>query len=443
MTEIKDALVELNPWWKESFSLNYKQRFIYADMRRLMKQPHILALTGLRRVGKTTLMMKVIDDSIRSGTDPKDILYFSFDEFEKFDIRNLISAYEQTTSRNFGEGRKLLLLDDIQKLENWSSKLKSVYDRYKGSVRIIVSCSESLNILRTARESLGGRLFQLTVKPLSFPEFLDFKGVNYDTPALYERKLHSLYEEYLITQGFPEMVGVSDRYVIRKYLKESIVEKVLYHDLQVIAKVFDLSALESIVNITMSGPGQIVELTRLSIQLGISRQTLSKYMSYLEQSFILFKLYNYTGSARSSERKLKKYYPAIISPDLSFSTGTLEKSIAFEWSVVNQLRPSNFWRDSYKNEVDMILRQHEIEPVEIKLHTWDASGVLKFMHKFNVRKDLVEFSLKFKPLHDSYEYFRCNHNCRRQLQTATRLQRRTQSMLCGIDMFRRPPPVAV
>ena len=389
MTEIKEALAELNPWWKGDFRLEYRRRSIYSDMERLMEQPQIIALTGLRRTGKTTLMMKIISDKLKSGTDPLDMLYFSFDEFTEFDIRDLISAYEHMTSRRLGEGRKILLLDEIQKLRNWNSMIKSLYDRYKGSVKIVVSGSESLNIMKNARETLGGRLFQLTVAPLSFREFLDFRSLKFEPPDLYHKELLSQYSEFLTTQGFPELVGVSDRYVIRKYLKESIVEKILFHDMPVIAKISDVSVLESIVSMMMSRPGQIVELVTLSRQIGVSRQTLARYLKYLEQSFILLKLYNYSGSVRKIERKLKKYYPAIVSPDLTFSTGDLERSQVFETSIVNQLRPEYFWRDPYKNEVDMVLQNSGPVPVEIKMHNWNPAGVLKFMQKFNVTKGYI------------------------------------------------------
>jgi len=74
-------------------------------------------------------------------------------------------------------------------------------------------------------------------------------------------------------------------------------------------------------------------------------------MSYIEESFLIKKLYNYSRSRRKTERKLKRYYPTIISPDLLFREDEHSKSRVFEWLVVNQLKAEFFWRDPYKNDI--------------------------------------------------------------------------------------------
>ncbi len=82
----------------------------------------------------------------------------------------------------------------------------------------------------------------------------------------------------------------------------------------------------------MEEPGQLIGLSDLAKELKISRQTLSNV-----------------------ERKLKKYYPTIVSVDLLFREDELSKSKVFEWFLVNQLKAEFFWRDPYKNEVELIL----------------------------------------------------------------------------------------
>jgi hypothetical protein len=116
----------------------------------------------------------------------------------------------------------------------------------------------------------------------------------------------------------------------------------------------------------MEEPGQLVEVSELAGELKVSRQTLSNYLSYLEQSFLVRKLYNYSTGRRKVERKLKRYYPTIISVDLLFREDDLSKSRVFEWAVINQMGAEFFWRDSYKNEVDAILTNRKSTPVETK-----------------------------------------------------------------------------
>jgi len=92
---------------------------------------------------------------------------------------------------------------------------------------------------------------------------------------------------------------------------------------------------------------------------------------------------------RKVGRKLKKYYPAVISPNLLFKEDAYYKSKVFEWLVVGQLSAEFFWRDPYKNEVDVIKSEKEIIPIEIKYGRIEYNGLLAFMRKFKVQEGYV------------------------------------------------------
>jgi predicted AAA+ superfamily ATPase len=144
----------------------------------------------------------------------------------------------------------------------------------------------------------------------------------------------------------------------------------------------------------MEEPGQLLEISELAGELNISRQTLSNYLSYLEQSFLLRKLYNYSTGRSKVERKLRKYYPAIISVDLLFRDDDLAKSRVLEWAVIGQLKAEYFWRDPYKNEVDAILIDTKPVPIEIKYGRLDTAGLEAFMREFKINKGYVLSSSK-------------------------------------------------
>lgn len=387
MTRIEDALLEFNPWWKGDFSLNYREREVYGQMKKYLKMPQILALTGLRRVGKTTLMRKVVLDAISSGFNPKKIVYFSFDEFKNSEIREAISAYERVTEADIREGGSMLLLDEIQKLKGWEDQLKAVYDVYGKNTKILISGSESLFIRKKSKATLAGRIFEFKVEPLSFKEFIGFKGLEFKPIGIYGKELSKLFSEFTLSMGFPELLGIRDKEIISKYVKESIVEKVIYRDMAGLFKIRDVSAIESLLNIFMHEPGQIVDVSDLAAELGTSRQTVSKYLGYLEDSFLIRKLYNFSGSRRRVERKLKRYYPAFVSPELLFKEDEHSRSKVFEWQVVTQLKAEFFWRDPYKNEVDIVAEGPL--PIEIKYGKIDFDGLLAFMRKFKLNEGII------------------------------------------------------
>ncbi|MEK6932827.1 MAG: DUF4143 domain-containing protein, partial [Nanoarchaeota archaeon] len=201
-----------------------------------------------------------------------------------------------------------------------------------------------------------------------------------------EKELQKLFKEFIFTLGFPELVNIKDKEIIKKYVKESIIEKVIYTDIPKIFKIKDISVLESLYNIFLEEPGQIVEISKLASELNISRQSLSNYLKYLEDSFLIRKLYNYSKNKRKIERKLKKYYPTLISPDLLFNEDNLAKSKVFEWIIVTQLKAEYFWRDSYKNEVDVVINDM---PIEIKYGKISIGGVEAFIKKFKADKGYI------------------------------------------------------
>ncbi|MCD6477322.1 MAG: ATP-binding protein [Candidatus Aenigmarchaeota archaeon] len=388
MTTIKEALIDSNPWWAKEFKLEFKERDIYPEIKKYLKLSQIIALTGLRRVGKTTLMLKIVEDTIKNGFVSKNIIYFSFDEFREIEIRKIMKEYEELMEKNLKEEKYLLLLDEIQKLNNWEDQIKRIYDTFK-NIKIIISGSESLFIKRKAKETLAGRIFEFKIEPLSFKEFLYFKNIKFKPIRLYERELIKLFNEFTLIQGFPELVGIKDKNIIKKYIKESIVEKIIYRDIPKIFKIKDITIIESLLNILMEEPGQIIEISKLAKELKISRQTLSNYLTYLKESFLIRKLYNFSRNRRKVERKLRKYYPTIISVDLLFREDDFSKSKVFEWLLVNQLKAEFFWRDVYKNEVDIILSNKKIMPIEIKYGKIDIKGLLVFMNKFEINKGYI------------------------------------------------------
>jgi hypothetical protein len=142
-------------------------------------------------------------------------------------------------------------------------------------------------------------------------------------------------------------------------------------------------------------------MSALASDLKISRQTLSAYLAYLEESFLIRKMYNFSRNRRKVERKLKKYYPTILSIDLLFKEDEFSESKVFESMVVNQLKAEFFWRDPYKNEVDVVMSDDKPFPIEIKYGKLSFEGILSFMKRFSVDEGcIISHSLEEKRTFD-------------------------------------------
>ncbi len=385
-----ELIKEENKWWRGKFEVaGYKERHIHKEISKFIKQRQIIALTGLRRVGKTTLMFKIIEEKIEKKFPKENIFYFSFDEFSDIRIRELIRLYENIINKDISEGNFVIVFDEIQKVMNWEEQLKRIYDNYP-NIKFIISGSESLFIRKKSRESLAGRIFEFKMNPLSFKEYLIFRGKLFDNLILYREEILKEFKKYLICNGFPELIG-KDRNFILKYIQQNIIEKIIFSDLPVIFEIKNISVLKSVFNIIYNNPGQIIEVQELAKEIGISRHTLSDYLEYLEKAFLIKKLYNFSKNIRKTERRLKKYYPTIINPYVI----NTDFSKAFENILVMELHAEFFYRDSFKNEVDIVQIKEgrkETLPIEIKsgkIKSRDIKPVKIFQKRFKSKKGII------------------------------------------------------
>jgi len=329
-----------------------------------------------------------VKDMIDSNFNPQNIIYFSFDNFRELSISKLIEIYSENFNKDLNSQKYIFLFDEIQKIENWEEQIKRIYDLHT-NFKIIISGSESLFIRKKSRESLAGRMFEFKIETLSFKEFLSFKGVELKPLAIYEKELSLLFEEFMLEGGFPELVGIKDKDFIKNYIRETVVEKILFRDIPLIFPVKDVSILESLFKIISSNPGQIIEMNKLAVEVGISRRVVSLYLGYLENSFLIKKIFNFSRNQRKTAKKLKKYYPTI--PALGFMYGNDDiKPKIFENVLVLQTKANFFWRDAYKNEVDIVIENGKILPIEVKYgEIKDLNGLFRFMKLFNVNSGVV------------------------------------------------------
>lgn len=379
----KRELSVMNPFWRARFSIQYKERTIYQRIKRFIKEKQIISLCGLRRVGKTTILRRIIADLIQENP-PDSILYFSFDDFQASELLDVIDAFVSIHNKE----PKFLIFDEIQKLPNWAEKVKLIYDT--GKYKIFVSGSESLSLRKGSRESLAGRIYEFEVKGLSFSEYLAFvdKAEMIKKPQLYEMDLKNELERYLVTAGFPEMIGKEDRITIRDYIRNAIIEKIVFSDMIKIYPIDDPRQLISILEILIDNPGMTVDLMSLSQELGIHRHTLSKYFEYLEMAHLVVKLYNFSRNRSTSEKRLKKFYPTFLSPVLTEESEEKMGKLV-ETVCVLATDAKFFWRDKYKDEVDIVLQKDkEIIPIEIKYRNKPGQnkGLLKFLKKYKCKE---------------------------------------------------------
>ncbi|MEM2178991.1 MAG: AAA family ATPase, partial [Candidatus Methanomethylicaceae archaeon] len=268
---IREDVERFNEWWftgkiRKELALPFK-RYAFSKILESLKERQILIITGLRRVGKTTLLYQAIEKLLETE-EPNKILYFSFEE-SSTNIKEVLDFYEkQILKKVFEEsGRVFIFFDEIQYCENWPSIIKQYYDLYP-NIKFLISGSSSLLLSKEAIDKLAGRFFFFELKPLTFFEFLEMKGIKILEPELFSRRIETYFFDYLRKAGFPEIVNWENDIKIAEYIKNTVIDRVILRDLPIIFKTRDIILLEKIMKLILSNPGAIININSLSRDWG-------------------------------------------------------------------------------------------------------------------------------------------------------------------------------
>lgn len=287
-------------------------------------------VTGFRRVGKTVLLRHIFEQVATKNKifldmeSPVNQRAFADSNYDN------IKAFLERLGINFNS-RAFVFLDEIQSVRNLPSVVKYLYDH--NDIKFYLTGSSSFYLKNWFSESMSGRKFLFELYPLDFEEFLHFKGVNIKPSAEYEL-LSGLYEEYLAYGGFP---GVA--------LTQSVEEKVLRLDdilgsyfkldVQTLTHFRDNQKLKDLLFLLSSRVGSKPEVSKLAESLGVSRQTVSGYLDFFEQTYLIHYLRPISGSKDVQIKHMPKIYfgdTGILNRIAQVSRGQL-----FENKVFNQL----------------------------------------------------------------------------------------------------------
>lgn len=389
-------LQSFNPWWRDGkvpAGLLGRKRRAFDDVIRYIDKRQIALFTGLRRVGKTTLMYQIVEELLGKGVNRYNILYFSFDEM-RYDLDELIKQFEiEVLRKEISKEKVFIFLDEIQKLKDWPSKVKLLYDM-NPKAKIFLTGSAQITMWKGIRESLAGRFFDFRISPLNFEEYLDFKGVKIDKKreGVFEKDLKRHMEGFLKTGGFIEALEMDD-HMLRKYLKESLLERVVFVDIPQTFKLDIPELLFKIMTITAARPGFYLDYKSLGNDLKIDHRTISNYVSYLEYSLFLQKLYNYSKNLLTSEKKVKRLYLCNTAFTLALNPQT-DISLVLEQYFVNTLGARFFLKTPQKEKIDIIhINDTKLLPVEVKIRgkigKEDVKALFRFLEKNNLQKGLI------------------------------------------------------
>jgi uncharacterized protein len=304
----------------------------------------IISLIGVRRSGKTHVLYSIIS-KLRKTVGPKNIVYINFEDDRLFplelkDLNTLLDAYYELYPDKKNE-KVYFFFDEIQNVQNWEKFIRRLHDTENCSIFLTGSSAKLLS--REIATALRGRTLSYEVFPLSFSEFLRFKGIKADGhSSKAQAVIRNAFSDYLTRGGFPELIHY-DQPLFTKVLQEYI-DLIMYRDIIERFGVTNNFLLKRLVKFCFTNISTLVSLNKLynsfkSEGLNISRNTVYEYISHLEDSFALFTVPVYAQSMREQWRNPRKIY----SVDVGFKTAmdyplSLDMGRVFENIVFLELR---------------------------------------------------------------------------------------------------------
>ena len=279
---------------------HWQEKWIKRDIPdHLLNSDEIIVISGVRRCGKSTFLQQVRDIN-------KDSDYFiNFDDdrliqFEIDDFQQLLILFNSL----FGE-QKSFFFDEIQNIKGWERFVRRLYDTGN---KVFITGSNASMLSRELGTRLTGRYLSHELFPFSFKEYLSFNEIEQTDTDLYDTKMIALirnhFEQYGEYGGFPAYL----KHKNKQYLK-ALYESILYRDIMVRNMITAEREILELVFYLASNTSKLVSYTALAKLLGVSNPTTIKnYLTFMEDTYLLFSVCKYDYSLKKQVRNPKKIY---------------------------------------------------------------------------------------------------------------------------------------
>jgi len=348
------------------------RRLIENHLERDFFKGKVIIILGARQVGKSTLI-RMLPSCTKENT-----LWL---DGENADVPLLLHNANSERLKQLAGSKKVVVIDEAQKIENIGSILKLFAD-YAKDIQVIASGSSAFELRNTLNEPLTGRKFEYNLFPISFTEMVHHNDLIQEIRTLPQRMVYGYYPE-IVTHPH-------DAERLLRFLADSY----LYKDIFLFKGIKKPEKMLSLLKLLAWQLGSEVNYNELSRVLKIDNQTVESYIEMLEMAFVVYKLPAYHTNQRNELKKSKKIYfndlgirNALINDFRPVETRN-DVGALFENFVINELRKHNeyqqifadfyFWRNTDQREIDLIIvKNNQLQALEIKWNPYKKTRLTK------------------------------------------------------------------
>jgi uncharacterized protein len=287
------------------------------EILKYLDTPVIKVITGMRRCGKSTLMLLLKEHLIRNNVKESDIVYVNKEslEFDSISDYSALNKYVKSKLKSRSK-KKYILIDEVQDIGKWEKAVSSFLADKVGD--IIITGSNSYMFSSELSTLLSGRYIEIPVFPLSFKEFLRFRNITD------EYKYDMEFENYLKFGGLPGIHSLRfEDDIIFRYLN-SILDTVLLKDVVSRNKIREISLLENIVKYLMDNVGNVTTSKSItnyfkSQKVKVSVDTVQNYTHFLERAYLFSRVNRYAIKGK----RLLEFYDKLFMGDIGLRNGLI------------------------------------------------------------------------------------------------------------------------
>lgn len=396
--QIMKVLEEWNFWNRDLGKYTGKRREHTKMIEKFIKEREIITISGPRRAGKSTTMYQLMEKIAGKGSIEQ-VLYVNFEDpaFLPFLSVELLEEIYDTYREKMNPSKKAyLFLDEVQNIAGWEKWVRSYYDK-KENVKFVISGSSSKLLSSEFSTLLTGRFVNFEVFPLSFAEFLEFRGVKIPKRALKEdeRKARHHLEEYFRFGGFPDVVLKTDNEVKLKTL-EQYFESMIMRDIVERYQIRDVLSLKQAAVFGMTNVAKEFSFNTLRKTLKISLESARDYAGYLEQAYMLFQLPYFSYSLKEAMARNRKLYSIdsglrnAVSKSFSADLGRIAENAVY-LHLRRKRKDVHYWKG--KQEVDFVVKNGEIVPINVtygrESPEREKKALLEFLSEFKLNRGII------------------------------------------------------
>ncbi len=291
----------------------------------------IKVITGVRRSGKSTLMLQYKDYLLSQKVSEKNIIYMNFESADWYDIKNYKDLYNYIIS-NIGKGKNYILLDEVQNVEKWEKAVNSLIVDIDCDIYITGSNAYLLSSELTTL--LAGRVLTIKIYPFSFKEFLQ------EYPFKNEEDKYEKFDKYLKFGGMPMLVNMNDNENLMVNYLNDIKEVVLKKDVINRNNIKDPVFLDNLIKYIASCIGNLTSPTAIADFMRkngstVSHETIDLYLKMIENAYFIYRVPRYELKGKQLLKTQGKYYfvdnglKNVIDGLSSYDTGSSYENLVY------------------------------------------------------------------------------------------------------------------